>query len=48
MGMIYLNLLKKIKKTKFNVFDKKISLNTIEKLNAAWKGLWGKISDMKI
>ena len=37
MGMIYLNLLKKIKKTKFNVFDKKISLNIIEKLNAARK-----------
>ena len=48
MGMIYLNLLKKIKKTKFNVFDKRISLNTIEKLNAALKGLWGKISDMNI
>ncbi|RZP21940.1 MAG: squalene synthase HpnD [Burkholderiaceae bacterium] len=48
MGMIYLNLLKKIKKTKFNVFDKRISLNTIEKLNAVLKGLWGKISDMKI
>ena len=48
MGMIYLNLLKKIKKTKFNVFDKRISLNTIEKLNAVLKGLWGKISDMNI
>ncbi len=48
MGMIYLNLLKKIKKKKFNVFDKRISLNTIEKLNAGWKGLWGKIPDMNI
>ena len=48
MGMIYLNLLKKIKRTKFNVFDKKISLNIMEKLNAARKGLWGKLSDMKI
>ena len=46
--MIYLNLLKKIKKTKFNVFDRKISLNIIEKLDAARKGLWGKFSDMKI
>ena len=46
MGMIYLNLLKKIKKKKFNVFDKRISLNTIEKLNAGWKGLWGKIPDL--
>ena len=48
MGMIYLNLLKKIKQSKFNVFDKKISLNIIEKLNAARKGLWGELSDMKI
>ena len=40
MGMIYLNLLKKIKKKKFNVFDKRISLNAIEKLNAGWKGLY--------
>ena len=48
MGVIYLNLLKKIKKAKFNVFDKKISLNAIEKLNAAWKGLWGKIPDINI
>ncbi len=48
MGMIYLNLLKKIKKTKFDVFDKRISLNTIEKLNAVLKGLWGKISHMNI
>ena len=48
MGMIYMNLLKKIKQAKFNVFDKRISLNTIEKLHAAWKGLWGKVSDMNI
>ena len=48
MGMIYLNLLKKLKKTKFNVFDKKVSLNIYEKLNAARKGLWGNLSDMKI
>ncbi|MDA9689497.1 squalene/phytoene synthase family protein [Betaproteobacteria bacterium] len=48
MGMIYLNLLKKIKQSKFNVFEKKISLNAIEKLHAAWKGSWGKISDMSI
>ena len=48
MGMIYLNLLKKIKQTKFNVFDKKISLNVIEKLHAAWKGSWAKISDVNI
>ena len=48
MGLIYLNLLKKIKQTKFNVFDKKISLTTIEKLHAAWNGLLGKISDVKI
>ena len=48
MGMIYLNLLRKIKRTKFNVFDKKISLNIIEKLIAARKGLWGELSDMRI
>ena len=46
MGLIYMNLLKKIKHAKFNVFDKKISLNIIEKLHAAWKGSWGEISDM--
>ena len=42
MGMIYWNLLKKMKEKKFNVFDKRISLNTIEKLNAVLKGLWAK------
>jgi len=48
MGMIYMNLLKKIKQAKFNVFDKRISLNAIEKLGAAWKGSWGGISDLNI
>ncbi|MEL0215978.1 MAG: squalene/phytoene synthase family protein, partial [Burkholderiaceae bacterium] len=48
LGMIYFNLFKKIKKKKFNVFDERISLNTIEKLNAVLKGLWGKVSDMNI
>ena len=28
--------------------NKKLLLNTIDKLNATWKGLWGKISDMNI
>ena len=48
MGMIYWNLLKKMKEKKFNVFDRRISLNAIEKLNAVLKGVWGKISDMNI
>ena len=48
MGMIYMNLLKKIKQARFNVFDKKISLSTIEKLYAAWKGSWGGISEINI
>ena len=43
-----ISLQKHGKKKKFNVFDKRISLNAIEKLNAGWKGLWGKISDMNI
>ena len=32
MGMIYMNLLKKIRQAKFDVFEKKISLNPIEKV----------------
>ena len=48
MGMIYMKLLKKIKKSKFNVFDKKVSLNYIEKLQAAWKGSWSKLSELDI
>ncbi len=48
MGMIYMNLLKKIRQAKFDVFEKKISLNPIEKVYAAWKGSWGKISDINI
>ena len=48
MGMIYLNLLKKIKRTEFNVFDKKISLSAFEKLHAAWMGSWGKITKINI
>tara|TARA_B100000963_G_C22628211_1_gene673479 strand:- start:1373 stop:2221 length:849 start_codon:yes stop_codon:yes gene_type:complete len=43
MGVIYMSLLKKIKKLKFNVLERKISLNTIEKLWAASNGAWGKI-----
>ena len=48
MGMIYMNLLKKIRQAKFDVFDKKISLNLIEKVYAALKGSWGEISDINI
>ena len=45
MGGIYRELLEKIRRAKFDVYSKRVSLNSVEKFWAAWKASWGGVPE---
>lgn len=41
MGQIYMKLLDKLERVSFPVLSKKVTLNGLERIAAAWKGFYG-------